>query len=460
MSYKVTKADGKSVIVQDYAKEIVGGLTLLGYGFANYGDEIAQNFVKDLENNAGIAEPSSPVLGQFWFQMPTNVQATNKNLRICVDPSAPTLDTRWKILFGLTPVGGIELDAFTLRGAVPAVGAGIPGAVVVRNAAGKIDPSNIDFPSAPGSVDAANRLNNSRVFGSRNGGIRFDGQQDVPLNTSHIAESDQQYFTTARARQAISSSGAISYDPNSGVISYNPPPSSAAVNSYNGRSGAVTMNGTDVTNALGYRPVSINGDNMNGTLVVQGNGGTVQLRSTGDIAANRGNNTGVIFLGLNEDHYLYFDGNNYYLPNSQLFVAGGVVWHSARQGSGTGMDADTVDGLHASDFARAGSTSITGSKDVNGYCLFPNGMIMQWGRYRATIRTELTVNIVFPVAMPVAPYIVQATPYLSYWRNKADLWMQKIQEATGSYCTLGFQSSTSNDQAAEGFDWFVIGQLN
>jgi hypothetical protein len=54
---------------------------------------------------------------------------------------------------------------------------------------------------------------------------------------------------------------------------------------------------------------------------------------------------------------------------------------------------------------------------------------------------------------------MQATPYLSYWRNKADLWIQKVTEGNASYCTFGFQSSTSDDQGSEGFDWLIIGRV-
>jgi len=42
----------------------------------------------------------------------------------------------------------------------------------------------------------------------------------VVLNTGDIAESGNLYFTTARARQSISGAGDISYDANTGVISY------------------------------------------------------------------------------------------------------------------------------------------------------------------------------------------------------------------------------------------------
>ena len=101
MSYKVTKGDGKTVIVQDLSKEIVGGLSLIGYGFANYGDEIAQNFVKDLENNAGSVEPQNPVLGQFWLEVPID-PTSDRVIYLCVNPEGSTLLNRWRPLFRIT----------------------------------------------------------------------------------------------------------------------------------------------------------------------------------------------------------------------------------------------------------------------------------------------------------------------------------------------------------------------
>ena len=232
MGYKVDKADGTSIIVQDNEKAIVGGLSLLGYGFTNYGDEVAQNFVKDLENNAGTVEPASPVLGQFWFQIPSDPNTQNRQLRICVAPNASTLETRWKTLFAITPAGALLLDAWTLRGKEPvAPGGGSTGVgqPVVLDSNGKINSTYIPGVSSVGSADVAIRLRDSHVFGSRNGGLTFNGTQDVPLNTSHIAEGDQYYFTSDRARQSMYGGRYITFNQSTGEIAFNgPDPSSGA----------------------------------------------------------------------------------------------------------------------------------------------------------------------------------------------------------------------------------------
>jgi len=384
MAYKVTKADGQSVVVNDYAKEIVGGLQLLGYGFANYSDEIAQNFVKDLENNAGLAEPTNPVLGQFWFQLPTDSTSGIKALRVCVSTTALTLDARWKTLFNIDPSGNVLLDAWTLRGAAPGVAGGSSaqaGQVVIRNSSGKIDSSNIDFPSTS-SVDTANKLANTRTFGSRNSGLPFNGTQNVPLTTAHIAEGDQPYFTTARARAAISATGAIDYDPVSGVISYNPPPSSAAVTHFNNRTGDVTLVLADVTGAGG----------ANASLVPYYNDAAGLASAIG--------------AKLNTSAYTAAD----------ILTKIKIV-----DGSDSGLDADLLDGHHYADVlaaaaAAGGGITSQGSKWVK----FSNGFIICWGVqfFSANAYTSIT----FPVAFTTKPAFVVSGVPSGASHNAQDNW--------------------------------------
>lgn len=99
-----------------------------------------------------------------------------------------------------------------------------------------------------------------------------------------------------------------------------------------------------ITNALGYVPVNKAGDTMTGSLTITGSG-QISLSTNGDITAHRGNNTGVIFLGNSGSRYVYFDGSNYQMPSSNLWVNGGLVWSSTNQGSGTGMNSDLLDGF-------------------------------------------------------------------------------------------------------------------
>ena len=44
-----------------------GGLQLIGKNYTGYGELIAENFIKILENNANATNPSSPLEGQLWW---------------------------------------------------------------------------------------------------------------------------------------------------------------------------------------------------------------------------------------------------------------------------------------------------------------------------------------------------------------------------------------------------------
>lgn len=71
-----------------------------------------------------------------------------------------------------------------------------------------------------------------------------------------------------------------------------------------------------------------------------------------DVTCDRGDGTGVLYLNAAHNRYLYYDGGIYLLPGAALQVNGGNVWTAANDGSGSGLDADLLDGLHASQFWR------------------------------------------------------------------------------------------------------------
>jgi len=87
--------------------------------------------------------------------------------------------------------------------------------------------------------------------------------------------------------------------------------------------------------AVANTKVSKSGDTMSGQLTVQG-----------DIYAMRNQTQGIIFLGGNGAHYVYFDGANYSLPNGGLVVGGGVS---------------------------AGAASFSGAVNANGGMVVPYG---------------------------------------------------------------------------------------
>lgn len=100
----------------------------------------------------------------------------------------------------------------------------------------------------------------------------------VTLSTTDVSEGSNQYFTTARARSSISVSGGGSYNSTTGVITIN----ASAVTSVAGRTGAVTLSTTDISGldtALAGK-LSTTGGSLSGSLSVSGT-----ITATGDITA-------------------------------------------------------------------------------------------------------------------------------------------------------------------------------
>ena len=100
MSYIVNKTDGNiAAVVDDGTLNTTTSLNLLGRGYNDYGDVIAQNLVGLLENFASDLAPLTPLPGQVWyhkaekklrvydgnkFTVVNNVSVTNSNR-----PSSP-----------------------------------------------------------------------------------------------------------------------------------------------------------------------------------------------------------------------------------------------------------------------------------------------------------------------------------------------------------------------------------
>ena len=71
---------------------------------------------------------------------------------------------------------------------------------------------------------------------------------------------------------------------------------------------------------LGSR-VAKTGDSMTGPLTL--NNGQLFLRG---LSGN--SNSSVVYLNASNNRYLHYDGGNYTMPGANLYVNGGMVWHS------------------------------------------------------------------------------------------------------------------------------------
>ena len=67
MAYTVNKTSGGSYTVQDGVVNTQTDLSLIGKGYAGYGESIAENFVHILENCSNSTAPTKPIQGQLWY---------------------------------------------------------------------------------------------------------------------------------------------------------------------------------------------------------------------------------------------------------------------------------------------------------------------------------------------------------------------------------------------------------
>lgn len=213
MPYTVNKSNGDiAAVVNDYKNEIVAGLSLIGYGYVNYGEQVAENFVRVAENFASRTPPANPLIGQLWYDVSGSLPVLRQYSK----------SNQWTGLFSIDAANNRAGIFYNGQPTYPDVNP-VAGTLVVRGSNGKIDPSNIEFPPAQANVDTANKLSNTHNFGSRNGGLPFNGTQEVPLTTSHIAEGDQLYYRDDRVRASLSGGRYITINPQTGEVSFNGP---------------------------------------------------------------------------------------------------------------------------------------------------------------------------------------------------------------------------------------------
>lgn len=93
------------------------------------------------------------------------------------------------------------------------------------------------------------------------------------------------------------------------------------------------------------------------------------------------------------------------------------------------------------------------SKATNGYCKFPNGVIVQWGYQLVTVtaaNTVMTQDVTFPIAFPSACRSVQISPRTTV--------PNIVTCGTTSISTSGFQlTMTRTNTTDTGYSWFAIG---
>ncbi|HEX2794698.1 MAG TPA: hypothetical protein VHN58_09755 [Croceicoccus sp.] len=130
-------------------------------------------------------------------------------------------------------------------------------------------------------------------------------------------------------------------------------------------------------------------------------------------------------------------------------------------GSGSGLDADLLDGKHATAFLLGTDATKFGSNSAGTWEKRANGFIDQAGFKSGSWTTEAVIAVSFPLPFASVGEIIAitVTPAISAASNLRDLWCQVI---TGTVTKNGFsvqlQSAQASDNALQGFYWSVRGK--
>lgn len=137
---------------------------------------------------------------------------------------------------------------------------------------------------------------------------------------------------------------------------------------------------------------------------------------------------------------------------------GQPVWHAANDGSGSGMDADTVDGRHASDFASSGDFQTGVANGIN-WERRPNGILEMWGYAALTSSGEPVVTITLPYSFRDSTYQVSLTPFIYGTNVNCDTWVQLIRNSkNGNSFQVQYQHpGAASTYDLDGFEFRVIG---
>lgn len=213
---------------------------------------------------------------------------------------------------------------------------------------------------------------------------------------------------------------------------------------------------TDIGVALDFHAVAYNPGDYNVRLSLSG----ANLLVNGNIVwtiANDGSGS-----GLDADLLDGQDGSYYTNIPARL---GYTPWHAGNDGSGSGLDADLLDGRDASSFANAAHSHVAADLaaafasqllGTNGYQVMPGGLILQWGRLRGNYTGEPSAAVVFPLPFPNACLNISGNVHLNFpTSSNRDHWLQ----TTGNPTTFGavFQFQSDGNTTSDGLNWFAIG---
>jgi hypothetical protein len=217
MSYNVRKTNGETIQVPDLVIDKTTNINLVGRGLPHYGEPIAENLVRMLENFSSPVAPGSstssvdgdPLTGQLWFDSASKtMKFYNGNRFVSIidedDPiggsgSSDKLTTPRQIQLsgqaeGSTLFDGSQnvtidvsnVEADRLKTPIQITLTGDATGSATFDGSSDITINTSVSVEVPGSVEEAERLKTARrisLSGDVTGFVDFDGSSDVDIST-------------------------------------------------------------------------------------------------------------------------------------------------------------------------------------------------------------------------------------------------------------------------------------
>lgn len=114
MAYIINRTDGAPVVtVPDRTLQPIAGISLIGRNYSSYGEIIAEDLVRMVENFSNSTAPANPLPGQFWYNPDTQTVSLYCNNYWVPIGGAPTVTG-----FHITAIqddSGVWHDAIVIR---------------------------------------------------------------------------------------------------------------------------------------------------------------------------------------------------------------------------------------------------------------------------------------------------------------------------------------------------------
>ncbi|CCA91315.1 hypothetical protein [Novosphingobium sp. PP1Y] len=191
----------------------------------------------------------------------------------------------------------------------------------------------------------------------------------------------------------------------------------------------------DIPARLGYTPVQQGGGIGQGTNKIYIGWSGARLKATVDST-----DQGALVTEPN------LNGNVLNIKGASMWRGAYNLWGPDNDGAGSGLDADLLDGQHASAFAKM--ADFAGDLSAGGYQKLPGGLVLQWVR-GASGASEGSQALNWPLTFTAVIDAFVSTS-VSYASSSADVWFQLVGSPSNNGCTVmrGYSGNTGEVAAA------------